>query len=111
MKNCSPSLVDVILTNQPQYCFNAMNFGCGISNWHNMIGVVVKGATVRNEKIKIKYRSFKHFVAAHFERDVGEFPFHAAYVFMTLTTYTGPMRGFSRTSLTSMHPSKSEFPK
>ena len=81
MKNCNPSLVDVILTNQPQYCFNAINFGCGISDWHNMIGVVVKGATVRNEKIKSKYRSFKHFDAAQFERDVGEIPFHAAYVF------------------------------
>ena len=43
MKNCNPSLVDVILTNKPRFCFNAVNFGCGISDWHNLIGVVVKG--------------------------------------------------------------------
>ena len=80
-KNCIPSLVDVILTNQPQYCFNAINFGCGISDWHNMIGIVVKGATVRNEKLKMKYRSFKHFDAAQFSTDVSKIPFHAALVF------------------------------
>ena len=27
MKNCVPSLVDVVLTNQPRLCFNALNFG------------------------------------------------------------------------------------
>ena len=59
MKNCIPSLVDVILTNQPQYCFNVINFACGISDWQDMIIIVVKGATARNEKLKSKYRSFK----------------------------------------------------
>ena len=42
MKNCVPSLVDVILTNQPRLCFNALNFGCCISDWHNMIGVAIR---------------------------------------------------------------------
>ena len=86
MKNCIPSLVDVILTNQPQYCFNAINFGCGISDWHNMIGIVVKGATARNEKLKMKYRSFKHFDAAQFSTDVSKIPFHAALVFDDVKT-------------------------
>ena len=81
MENCIPSLVDVILTNQPQYCFNAINFGCGISDWHNMIGIVVKGATARNEKLKMKYRSFKHFDAAQFSTDFSKIPFQAALVF------------------------------
>ena len=51
MKHCVLSLVDVILTNQPQYCFNANNFGCGISDWHNMIGIVVKDASAYAVKI------------------------------------------------------------
>ena len=59
MKNCSPSLVDVILTNKPRFCFNAVNFGCGISDWHNLVGVVVKGATARVVKRRIKHRSYK----------------------------------------------------
>ena len=61
MKNCQPSLVDVILTNQPRLCFGALNFGCGISDWHNMIGVAVRGTAVRDQKQKTKYRSFKNF--------------------------------------------------
>ena len=81
MKNFSPSLVDVILTNQPQFCFNALNFGCGVSDWHNMVGVVVKGTASRVEKRKIKYRSFKNFSESDFNDDVGRVPFHAAYVF------------------------------
>ena len=52
MKNCQPSLVDVILTNQSRLCFGALNFGCGISDWHNMIGVAVRGAAVREQKQK-----------------------------------------------------------
>ena len=50
MKHCTPSLVDVFLTNKPNFCFNVLNSGCGISDWHNLIGVVVKGATARVEK-------------------------------------------------------------
>ena len=47
MKNCVPSLVDVVITNQPRLCFNALNFGCGISDWQNMIGVTIRGAAAR----------------------------------------------------------------
>ena len=81
MKNCQPSLVDVILTNQPRLCFGALNFGFGISDWHNMIGVAVRGAAVRVQKQKTKYRSFKDFYQKEFNEDVGQVPFHAAYVF------------------------------
>ena len=81
MKNCQPSLVDVILTNQSRLCFGALNFGCGISDWHNMIGVAVRGAAGREQKQKTKYRSFKNFDQNEFNEDVGQVPFHAAYVF------------------------------
>ena len=78
MKNCQPSLVDVILTN---LCFGALNFGCGISDWHKMIGVAVRGAEVREQKQKTKYRSFKNYDPNEFNEDVSQVPFHAAYVF------------------------------
>ena len=61
MKNCVPSLVDVILTNQPRLCFNSLNFGCGISDWHNVVGVAIRGAAARVEEQRTKYRSFKKF--------------------------------------------------
>ena len=80
IKNCIPSLVDVILTNKHRFCFNAISFGCGISDWHKLIGMVVKGATARVEKWRIKYRSYKTFDEKAFSDDVGRIPFHAAYV-------------------------------
>ena len=49
-KNFTPSLVDVILTNKPQFCFNTFNFGCGVSHCHNFVGTVVKGNAHRIEK-------------------------------------------------------------
>ena len=81
MKHCTSSLVDVFLTNKPNFCFNILNSGCGISDWHNLIGVVVKGATARVEKKHTKYRSYKNFDETEFSEDVGRIPFHAAYVF------------------------------
>ena len=62
----------LILTNQSRLCFGALNFGCGISDWHNMIGVAVRGAAVREQKQKTKYRSFKNFDPNEFNEDVGQ---------------------------------------
>ena len=76
MKNCTPSLVDVFLTNKPNFCFNVLIFGCGVSDWHNLIGVVVKGVAKRT-----KYQSYKKFDETGFGEDVGQIPFQAAYVF------------------------------
>ena len=83
MKHCTPSLVDVFITNKPNFCFNVLNFGCGISDWHNLIGVVVKGATAKVDKKRTKYRSYKNFEDAEFSvsEDVVRIPFHATYVF------------------------------
>ena len=81
MKNCVPSLVDVILTNQPRFCFNAVNFSCGVSDWHNMIGVAVRDTAAKSEKRRTKYRGFKNFDQQAFNADVSQIPFHVAYVF------------------------------
>ena len=82
MKKLSkPSLVDVLLTNKPRYCCNALNFGCGVSDWHNLVGVMIKGTSARVEKRRVQYRSFKGFDEKQFCSDVGQIPFDAAYVF------------------------------
>ena len=79
--NFTPSLVDVILTNKPQYCFNTFNFECGVSDCHNFIGTVVKGSAPRIENSKKSYRSFKNFEPEVFNEDISRVPFHAAFVF------------------------------
>ena len=77
----TPSLVDVILTNKSQFCFNTFNFGCGVSDCHNFVGTVVKGNAPRIEKSKMNYRSFKNFESEAFNEDVSRVTFHAAFVF------------------------------
>ena len=69
------------LLHEIRFCFNAVNFGFGISDWHSLIGMVVKVATARVEKRRINYRSYKKIEEKEFSDDVGQIPFHAAYVF------------------------------
>ena len=76
-----PSLVDVLLTNQPQYLFNSFNFDCGLSDCHNMIGILVKGKAPFVPNEKVQYRSFKNFDEKDFNADVQNIPFHISYVF------------------------------
>ena len=58
MKDCKPSLLDVILTNSKSLCMKTLNFGTGISDWHKMISTVINNQISENEKYKIQYRSF-----------------------------------------------------
>ena len=103
MKNCVPSLVVVVLTNQPRLCYNALNFGCGISDWHNMIGVAIRGAAAKVETQSTKYRSYKNFDQGAFNDDVGRIPFHAAYGLRISMISTGPMRDSCPRLSTYMH--------
>lgn len=59
MKNCTPSLVDVMLTNNSKLCIGTFNFPTGISDCHNLIGTVINNSTPTYEKSKYKYRSFR----------------------------------------------------
>ena len=59
MKDCKPSLLDFILTNSKSLCMKTLNFGTGISDWHNMISIVINNQIPKNEKYKIQYRSFR----------------------------------------------------
>ena len=82
MKNCAQSLVDAILTNRSQCCFNPFNFGCGISDWHNMI-----------EKQRIKYRSYKNFNVESLNDDVSRGHFMLPMSLNTGMISTGSMNG------------------
>ena len=81
MKDAHPSLLDVILTNRPSLLFNTTHFTCGISDWHNMISCVIKGAAPPPNKRKIQCRSYRHFDEEDISEAVGVIPFDVAYVF------------------------------
>ena len=59
MKNCIPSLVDVVLTNQKNKCFNIQNCPTGISDCHNIISVTIKGDVPVQKRQIITYKSYK----------------------------------------------------
>ena len=59
MKNCKPSLLDVLLTNSKSLCIKTLHFATGISGCHNMIRAVINNQIPKNEKQKIQYRSFR----------------------------------------------------
>ena len=59
MKNCKPSLLDVVLTNSKSLCIKTLNFATGISDWHSMISTVINNQIPKTEKHKIQYRSFR----------------------------------------------------
>ena len=60
-KDWKPSLLDVILTNAKTNCIKPQNFSTGVSDCHNMIGVLITSTMQKNEKQLIQYRSFRTF--------------------------------------------------
>ena len=60
--------------------FHPIKVRYGISDWHNMIGVLVKGSAPKVEKQKINYRSYKKIDEKCFNDGIGQVPFHAANV-------------------------------
>ena len=60
-KDALPTLIDVILTNKPNKYQNATNFNCGLSDYHNLISVQLKGEIPKLNKDNVTYRSFKYF--------------------------------------------------
>ena len=70
--HAKPSLVDVILTNAPKSCFGHLNFTTGISDWHNMVTICIKGVVEKGERSIYKYRSFRNYDRDMFVNDLSE---------------------------------------
>ena len=51
-KDCNPSLVDVILTNESKSGFKSLNFNTGVSDCHHLISTFIKGNIPICENIK-----------------------------------------------------------
>ena len=68
--DCKPSLVDVIVTNNSNLCFNTQNFSTGISDCHNLVCTVIKGKLPTTGNTKVQYRSFKDFDTLAFNNEL-----------------------------------------
>ena len=71
----------MILTNRPTLLCHVTNVACSISDWHNLISVVIKGAAPPLAKRKIKCRTSNNFDEKAFNDAVSVIPCHVSYVF------------------------------
>ena len=67
-----PSLVDVILTNNTSYVGISFNFGCGLSDVHNLIGVQMKLDIPLCKPRWRTYRSFRNFDVGNFNHELND---------------------------------------
>jgi len=77
----NPSLVDLILTNQPQKVLSHFNHFIGISDFHSLVCIAMRLSRPRLEKRTITYRSYKHFNQSAYVHDLSSTPFHIANLF------------------------------
>ena len=64
-----PSLFDVILTNNTSNVGKSFNFGCGLSEVYNLIGVQIKLDIPLWKPRWRAYRSFRNFDVGHFNHE------------------------------------------
>lgn len=68
MKNCNPSLLDIILRNSRSLCMTVLNFTTGVGDCHKMISCIllILNSVPKIEKQKYYHRNFTNFDAEQF---------------------------------------------
>ena len=64
MKDAHPSMSGIILTNRPSFLCKVTNVTCDISDWHNIISCVIKGAAPAQETCSIRGFSVSQWVSS-----------------------------------------------
>ena len=77
----APSLIDVIAFSKPRRVSKALNYNCGLSDYHNLVAISSKVEVTKPKKRKITYRSYKHFNDEAFRNDLGSIPTSVLDVF------------------------------
>ena len=80
-KGETPTLLDIFLTNKPKSFCHCINVDTGISDFHNLTGIVTRAHAPQSERRVLTYRSMKHFQHNEFSKDVGFIPFHVCEIF------------------------------
>ena len=71
-KSQNGSLIDpVLVSNTSKFC-SSFNVVCGESDWHNMVGCVIKVSVPKIKPFKITYRSYKDFNDNKFKEAVSQ---------------------------------------
>lgn len=111
MKNQTPTLIDVILTNSKSLLCNTINFNCGLSDCHNMIATSLKESCKLANKKKVTFRSYKNFNAAEFNEELSQVPFHVAHIFDDVDDIYWAYEMLLRQVVDEQAPLKEKIPK
>ena len=80
-KGETPTRLNVFLTNKPNSFCRSINIDTGISDFHNLTGIISRAHAPKCEKRVIKYRSMKHFNVEEYSRDKNYVLFHICDIF------------------------------
>ena len=80
-KGPSPTLLDVILVNNPRKYSGVFNVPCELSDVHNIIGAATRRFAPLLKPHTVYYRSYKNFNDEYFLNDISMSPFHVADIF------------------------------
>ena len=81
MKNCTPSTIDLFLTNRKNSFYRTENFDVGLSDCHNLILTLLKENMPKFKRKQITYRCSKDFNEESFQNDLKSIPFQATLAF------------------------------
>ena len=111
MKNQTPSLIDVILTNSKTLLCNTANFNCGLSDCHHMIATSLKEICSYVNNKNVTFRSYKNFSDAEFNQELSQVPFHVAHIFDDIDDIYWAHETLLREVLDEQAPLKQKKPK
>ena len=80
-KSKNGTLIDPIIVSNTAKFFKPFNAVCGYSDWHNMVGCLVKVKYPKPKQFTVTYRNAKHFNEEDFKREVEMLPSHICEVF------------------------------
>ena len=75
------SLIDPIIVSNTHNFFKPFNVTCGSSDFHNMVGCVIRTAYPKTKPFKLEYRSYKSFNDNMFKRDIDNMPAQICEIF------------------------------
>ena len=80
-KSSVPTMIDVIISNQPKRLQGVTTIDTGLSDFHHMICCATKLHIPKRVPKTMFYRSYKHFNETKYQQDLMYAPFHVAEIF------------------------------
>ncbi len=75
------TLIYPILVKNPRRFKGYINVYCGFSDWHDMVGCIIKVQLPTFNPLRVTYRNYKTFDENSFKEDISQIPFQVCGIF------------------------------